>query len=495
HKVLVQAQENGQILHEEELAILAYPRIGEVQATQTVITHNAAYQVDDLDAYDYDCDELNTAKVALMANLSHYGLDALVEVVHAIRYYQLMNLVSSSISNDDEYGDDQYGNDEDGNGNNKPSSLLDDELTSHFISCSEFEDDPNLYVLKTVEDALFLHTSHMIRVFTKCMNSYLTVTGESWSFFYNILICDDPEYAKDVVQEVFTNIEVHIWLQMLHIHIEIVHSGNVAYYICGFELDGRTWSTSVALHRSFHIGKFDASGKGVIICLYVDDMLNFGTDQVQMDLTKKVLSSRFSKKDIGRKMLSLMDVKAAFLNRELEEEAPKQWHQKVDEVVLSNGYLLNQADKYGSDQESFVIKSYYIEKVLMKFNYSDCTRVSTPLDTFEKMMPNKGLAVSQLENLRVIGCLMEEDVILGIRMKHKSNGIIISQSYYIEKVLMKFNYSDCTPVSTPLDTYEKMMPNKGLAVSQLENLRMIGCLMYAMTCTRPDIAFDVGKLS
>ncbi|GKC07046.1 retrovirus-related pol polyprotein from transposon TNT 1-94 [Tanacetum coccineum] len=35
---------------------------------------------DDLDAYDSDCDELNTAKVALMANLSHYGLDALTEI-------------------------------------------------------------------------------------------------------------------------------------------------------------------------------------------------------------------------------------------------------------------------------------------------------------------------------------------------------------------------------------------------------------------------------
>ncbi|GJY96572.1 hypothetical protein Tco_0513482 [Tanacetum coccineum] len=50
------------------------------QATQTVITHNAAYQADDLDAYDSDCDELNTAKVALMVNLSHYGSDALSEV-------------------------------------------------------------------------------------------------------------------------------------------------------------------------------------------------------------------------------------------------------------------------------------------------------------------------------------------------------------------------------------------------------------------------------
>ncbi|GJY14776.1 hypothetical protein Tco_0385198 [Tanacetum coccineum] len=45
----------------------------------TVITHNAAYQADDLDAYDSDCDELNTAKVVLMANLSHYGSDTLSE--------------------------------------------------------------------------------------------------------------------------------------------------------------------------------------------------------------------------------------------------------------------------------------------------------------------------------------------------------------------------------------------------------------------------------
>ncbi|GJW71044.1 hypothetical protein Tco_0127961 [Tanacetum coccineum] len=50
------------------------------QAIQTVITHNAAYQADNLDAYDSDCDELNTVKVALMANLSHYGSDALAEV-------------------------------------------------------------------------------------------------------------------------------------------------------------------------------------------------------------------------------------------------------------------------------------------------------------------------------------------------------------------------------------------------------------------------------
>nr|GFC17870.1 zinc finger, CCHC-type [Tanacetum cinerariifolium] len=63
----------------------------------------------------------------------------------------------------------------------------------------------------------------------------------------------------------------------------------------------------VVLSSGFHLNqsdkcvysKFDDSGKGVIICLYVDDMLIFGTDQNEVDKTKKFLSSRFSMKDMG----------------------------------------------------------------------------------------------------------------------------------------------------------------------------------------------------
>ncbi|GJS71276.1 hypothetical protein Tco_0704117 [Tanacetum coccineum] len=51
--------------------IFADPGLPDTQTSQTVITQNAAYQVDDLDAYDSDCDELNSAKIALMANLQN----------------------------------------------------------------------------------------------------------------------------------------------------------------------------------------------------------------------------------------------------------------------------------------------------------------------------------------------------------------------------------------------------------------------------------------
>nr|GEW90127.1 hypothetical protein [Tanacetum cinerariifolium] len=90
-ELLVQAQAKGQILHEEELAFLADLEIAEAQTTQNVITHNAAYQADDLDAYDSNCDEINTAKVALMANLSHYGSDDLAEYVNASQQAAIQN--------------------------------------------------------------------------------------------------------------------------------------------------------------------------------------------------------------------------------------------------------------------------------------------------------------------------------------------------------------------------------------------------------------------
>nr|GEU45947.1 hypothetical protein [Tanacetum cinerariifolium] len=60
--LLVQAQASGQVLQEEELDFLAYPGTAESSINQTVVTTNAAYQADDLDAYDSDCDELNSAK-------------------------------------------------------------------------------------------------------------------------------------------------------------------------------------------------------------------------------------------------------------------------------------------------------------------------------------------------------------------------------------------------------------------------------------------------
>ncbi|GKD77740.1 hypothetical protein Tco_1340361, partial [Tanacetum coccineum] len=71
------------------------------------ITHNAAFQTDDLDAYDSNCDDISSTKAILMDNLSSCDSDVFSEVpysdtsqndimnqsVHEFQYYELSPIV------------------------------------------------------------------------------------------------------------------------------------------------------------------------------------------------------------------------------------------------------------------------------------------------------------------------------------------------------------------------------------------------------------------
>ncbi|GJW10004.1 retrovirus-related pol polyprotein from transposon TNT 1-94 [Tanacetum coccineum] len=89
--MLAEAQEAGQILDEEQLAFLADPGIPDGQTAQTTIPNTAAFQTEDLDAYDSDCDDVSNAKAVLMANLSNYGYDIISEVPHSDSYHNDMD--------------------------------------------------------------------------------------------------------------------------------------------------------------------------------------------------------------------------------------------------------------------------------------------------------------------------------------------------------------------------------------------------------------------
>ncbi|GKD17830.1 integrase, catalytic region, zinc finger, CCHC-type containing protein, partial [Tanacetum coccineum] len=84
--MLAEAQEAGQILDEEQLAFLADPGISEAPVAQQTIPQNSAFQTEDLDAYDSDCDDLSSAKAVLMANLSSCDPEVLSEVPYSDSY-------------------------------------------------------------------------------------------------------------------------------------------------------------------------------------------------------------------------------------------------------------------------------------------------------------------------------------------------------------------------------------------------------------------------
>lgn len=87
--------------------------------------------------------------------------------------------------------------------------------------------------------------------------------------------------------------------------------------------------------------------------------------------------------------------------------------------------------------------------------------------------------------------------ILGIRIRREGKRIILDQSNYIRNFLCDYKMENANPVLTPMDGNEALTPSSAddPRTKQLEYQKTIGSLMYAMVCTRPDLAYAVGKLS
>ena len=112
---------------------------------------------------------------------------------------------------------------------------------------------------------------------------------------------------------------------------------------------------------------------GVIVCLYVDDMLIFGTNIKGINETKEYLSSCFQMKDLGE-MDTILGIKA---------------------IKHSGGYALSQ--------------SHYVDKMLDKFKHLNIKEANSPYDSSCKLEKNNGRAVAQLKYANAIGSLMYEN--------------------------------------------------------------------------------------
>jgi hypothetical protein len=211
-------------------------------------------------------------------------------------------------------------------------------------------------------------------------------------------------------------------------------------------------------------------------------------------------------------LIHQMDVKTAFLNGELEEEiymtqpdgfvveghedkvcklyrflyglkqAPKQWHEKFNSTLISAGFSVNEADRcvyyrYGGGQG--VILCLYVDDILI-FGIS--------LDVINEVK----IFLCQNFDMKDLG---EADVILNIKLIKGENGITLTQSHYVEKMLKRFGYMDSKSSPTPYDPSLILRKNKRIGRDQLRYSQIIGSLKYLASATRPDISFAVSKLS
>ena len=96
------------------------------------------------------------------------------------------------------------------------------------------------------------------------------------------------------------------------------------------------------------------------------------------------------------------------------------------------------------------------------------------------------------------------NLILGMEIKrnHANGKLWLNQRKYIETILHRFNIQECKPVKVPIPIGVKLFAKQCPKTQEEEEdmscvpyASIVGSLMFAMVCTRPDIAHAVGVLS
>ncbi|KAH7849584.1 hypothetical protein Vadar_019987 [Vaccinium darrowii] len=169
--------------------------------------------------------------------------------------------------------------------------------------------------------------------------------------------------------------------------------------------------------------------------------------------------------------LEQLDVKTAFLLGDLDEQI-----------------YMQQPEGFKEPDGSYVLLVLYVDDMLVAAkSKQEIGKLKSMLNS-EFDMKDLGAAK------KILGIEIHRD--------RRAGQLRLSQSGYLQKVLQRFNLQDSKSVSTPLAAHfklsAKMSPSSEDEIKRMEEVpyaNAVGCLMYLMVCTRPDISHAISVVS
>ena len=171
------------------------------------------------------------------------------------------------------------------------------------------------------------------------------------------------------------------------------------------------------------------------------------------------------------------------------KQAAKNWYEKLDQILIGLGYNATPCDPclyirwMGND---FILIACYVDDIF-------------GTGTSEKMFQELCDGLNQ--QLEVVN-LGEIKQILGMVVTHQSNGdILLNNEIYIENMLMVFDSESTDTKETPAPgesvlSKEDCIRKEDYDVCVQNRYRsLIGSLLYAAICWRPDIMYRVAQLA
>jgi len=169
------------------------------------------------------------------------------------------------------------------------------------------------------------------------------------------------------------------------------------------------------------------------------------------------------------------------------KQAPRQWYKRFYSFMIRQSYCRSQYDE-----------CIYFQNGSFIYLLLD----DMPIASRDKSLIHK--LKTQLSNEFDMKELRATKKILGMEISRdrQVGKLFLSQQKYIERVLDRFNMNNCKLVSTPLAAHlklsSKLCPDTKEEMKHMSHVpyaSAVGSLMYAMVCTRPDLAYFVSMVS
>ncbi|CAI5961238.1 unnamed protein product [Closterium sp. NIES-65] len=168
-------------------------------------------------------------------------------------------------------------------------------------------------------------------------------------------------------------------------------------------------------------------------------------------------------------------------------QAPREWHDTMRTTLAALGFAPSTADP------SLFLRTDTSLPPLYILVYVDDLVFATA-DT-------AGLAhvKSELQKRHTCTNLGELRSYLGLQITRDraQRTITLTQSHMVQQVLQRFDFTYSSPQATPLSTRHSLsaLPSDESVEPSGPYPELVGCLMYLMTCTRPDLAYPLSILA
>jgi len=161
------------------------------------------------------------------------------------------------------------------------------------------------------------------------------------------------------------------------------------------------------------------------------------------------------------------------------KQSPRNWNLTLHNWLVADGFVQSTADAGLYTFADKCLLAIYVDDIIYSVTH----------DSWKDEFKARFEIDFKIKDLGEVSWVLG----MGVTRDRATGTITLNQSVYIQSLLVRFNMTDCKPFSSP--SLVTPFPESPLCSEDTPYQCLVGSLLYASVCTRPDIAEAVGRLT